>query len=109
MVQTVTSTKSLSSAFSQAQPLTHPHEELGEVVTSFSEEDKIESASANGGKKRSRDDLDEENVDDDNTSEDLGEGDELGWEEHLHKKFVMSLFEIGLRNASPAVMLENRT
>lgn len=31
------------------------------------------------------------------------------WDDELHEKFVSSIFEIGLRNASPAVILENMT
>lgn len=31
------------------------------------------------------------------------------WDDDVHQKFVASIFEIGLRNASPAVILENMT
>ena len=29
------------------------------------------------------------------------------WDEDLHRQFVSAVFEVGLRNASPAVILEN--
>lgn len=35
--------------------------------------------------------------------------DEDDWSEDLHSKFVDAIFEIGLRNASPAIILENMT
>lgn len=35
--------------------------------------------------------------------------DEDGWTEEQHKEFVSAVFEIGLRNSSPAVILENMT
>jgi SHAQKYF class myb-like DNA-binding protein len=34
---------------------------------------------------------------------------EDGWTEDLHRHFVSAIFEIGLRNSSPAVILENMT
>lgn len=37
------------------------------------------------------------------------EDDGGGWDEGLHRQFVDAIFEVGLRNSSPAVILENMT
>eukprot|EP00934_Nitzschia_sp_Nitz4_P002172 Nitzschia sp. Nitz4//scaffold128_size63911//8563//9402//NITZ4_006213-RA/size63911-processed-gene-0.127-mRNA-1//-1//CDS//3329534814//2172//frame0 len=41
--------------------------------------------------------------------EEVPEGGDEGWNDELHKEFVSAIFETGLRNASPAVILENMT
>jgi SHAQKYF class myb-like DNA-binding protein len=55
--------------------------------------------------KRQRTDEDYEH---DATDEEEGEEDG-DWDEELHESFVGAVFEIGLKNASPAVILENMT
>ena len=41
---------------------------------------------------------------------DLGDdSSEETWDENLHRKFVGAIFDVGLRNSSPAIILENMT
>lgn len=77
---------------------------------SSSDDDNDVTYSSDGSNKRGRDD------DDDDTSEkaSVKEGrtiteDEGPWSADLHRHLVSAVFEIGLRNASPAVILENMT
>jgi len=44
-----------------------------------------------------------------NTISDGGSGSGSVWNEEQHKNFVSSIFKIGLKNASPAIILENMT
>lgn len=77
---------------------------------SSSDDDNEGTYSSDGSNKRGRD-----NDDDDDTSEkaSVKEGrtiaDEGPWSADLHRHLVSAVFEIGLRNASPAVILENMT
>lgn len=66
----------------------------------------------NGSKKRNRE------SEDDTSSEHASAGkahkintnsDDQEWSDEFHKEFVSAVFDIGLRNSSPAVILENMT
>ncbi len=64
--------------------------------------------SSNSCKKRGRDDDDTSEKEVDSVTH-VDSADEGIWSDELHRHLVSAVFEIGLRNASPAVILENMT
>lgn len=55
------------------------------------------------------DDGDHHNTTEEEEENDEDEDDDSEWDEELHDRFVSAIFEVGLKNASPAIILENMT
>jgi len=78
------------------------------VMTSNNQSENESNYSSDGCKKRGResDDSSEKEVE---ILTNADSQDEEFWNDDLHRHLVSAVFEIGLRNASPAVILENMT
>jgi SHAQKYF class myb-like DNA-binding protein len=67
------------------------------------------SNSSDGSKKRNRGEEDATNYEQACGKASKVNPDDGNWSDELHKQFISAIFDIGLRNSSPAVLLENMT